>query len=69
MADTSNLCWSSDITKLRGPDKGVWFDLYVVIDIFSCYVVGWMVASTETAEVAEEFISAALSARGSAGER
>ncbi len=34
MADKANMCWSWDITKLRGPDKGVWFDLYVAIDIF-----------------------------------
>ena len=64
MADRPNLCWSWDISKLRGPDKGVWFDLYVAIDIFSRYVVGWMVAATETAELAEEFISAAVSAQG-----
>jgi putative transposase len=64
MADRPNLCWSWDITKLRGPDKGVWFDLYVAIDIFSRYVVGWTVAVTETAELAEEFISAAVTAQG-----
>lgn len=64
MADRPNLCWSWDITKLRGPDKGVWFDLYVAIDIFSRYVVGWTVAATETAELAEEFISAAVAAQG-----
>ena len=64
MADRPNTCWSWDITKLRGPDKGVWFDLYVAIDIFSRYVVGWTVASTETAELAEEFISAAVTAQG-----
>jgi transposase InsO family protein len=44
MASAPNQCWSWDITKLRGPDKGVWFDLYVIIDIFSRYVVDWMVA-------------------------
>jgi putative transposase len=64
MADRPNMCWSWDITKLRGPDKGVWFDCYVIIDIFSRYVTGWMVASTETAELAEEFITAALVAQG-----
>jgi putative transposase len=64
MADKPNLCWSWDITKLRGPDKGVWFDLYVALDIYSRYVVGWMVAATETAELAEEFISAAVAAQG-----
>ena len=64
MADKPNMCWSWDITKLRGPDKGVWFDLYVAIDIFSRYVPGWMVARTETAELAEEFITKAVTGQG-----
>ena len=64
MADKPNMCWSWDITKLRGPDKGVWFDCYVAIDIFSRYVVGWMVAPTETAELAEGFITRAVNAQG-----
>jgi len=64
MADKANMCCSWDITKLRGPDKGVWFDLYIAIDVFSRYVVGWMVATTETAELAEEFITAAVSTQG-----
>lgn len=63
-ADRPNMCWTWDITKLRGPDKGVWFDCYVIIDIFSRYVVGWMVATTETAQLAEYFITAALVAQG-----
>ncbi len=60
MATKPNEVWSWDITKLRGPDKGVWFDLYVIIDIFSRYVVGWMVAPGESAELAETFIAGAL---------
>lgn len=64
MADRPNMCWSWDITKLRGPDRGVWFDCYVAIDILSRYVVGWMVAATETAELAEEFIAAAVAEQG-----
>ena len=64
MADRANMCWSWDITKLAGPERGVWFDCYVAIDIFSRYVVGWMVATTETAELAREFITAALDAQG-----
>jgi putative transposase len=64
MADKANMCWSWDITKLRGPDKGVWFDLYVAIDIFSRYVVGWMVAATETSELAQDFISQAVATQG-----
>ncbi|MDQ1391939.1 MAG: putative transposase, partial [Acidimicrobiaceae bacterium] len=64
MAERPNMCWSWDITKLRGPDKGVWFDCYVAIDIFSRYVVGWMVAPGENAELAEGFISRAVLEQG-----
>jgi putative transposase len=59
MASAPNQCWSWDITKLRGPNKGVWFDLYVIIDIFSRYVVDWMVAPGESAELAEPFLARA----------
>jgi len=48
--------YSWDITKLRGPLRGVWYDLYVMLDIFSRYVVGWRVEETETAELATELI-------------
>jgi putative transposase len=64
MADRPNMCWSWDITKLRGPDKGVWFDCYVAIDIFSRYIVGWTVEATENAPLAEAFITAAIVAQG-----
>jgi putative transposase len=64
MASGPNMCWSWDITKLRGPDKGVWFDLYVIIDIFSRYVVDWMVAPGESAELAEAFIARAVAGQG-----
>jgi len=49
---------------MRGPDKGVWLDLYVAIHILCGYVVGWMVATTETAELAEELTTAAVTAQG-----
>lgn len=49
--------WSWDITKLRGPVAGVYFHLYVILDIFSRYVVGWMLATRETAALAEQLIS------------
>ena len=39
--------WSWDITKLRGPQPGVWYSLYVVIDIFSRMIVGWLLATHE----------------------
>ena len=63
VATAPNQCWSWDITKLRGPERGVWFDLYVIIDIFSRYVVGWMVAPGESAELAEAFIARAVAAQ------
>jgi putative transposase len=53
--------WSWDITKLRGPTRGVTYDLYVIIDIYSRYVVGWTVAVTETAELAKAFIEDTMS--------
>jgi len=59
-----NQVWSWDISKLRGPTKGVYYDLYVIIDIYSRYVVGWMVAPTETAELAKAFIAATIAAHG-----
>jgi putative transposase len=64
VARQPNEVWSWDISKLKGPSKGVYYDLYVIIDIFSRYVVGWMVAPTETAELAKAFIAATIKAHG-----
>ena len=50
--------WSWDITKLKGPAKWVHFHLYVILDVFSRYVVGWMLALRESAELAHELIAA-----------
>ena len=49
--------WSWDITKLLGPAKWTWFYLYVIIDIFSRYVPGWMLARTENAGLAEALLA------------
>jgi putative transposase len=49
--------WSWDITKLKGPAKWTCFHLYVILDIFSRYVVGWMIAAREDAELAEQLIT------------
>jgi len=54
-----NQVWSWDITKLRGPAKWTHFALYTVIDIFSRYVVGWMIAEHESAELAKHLIATA----------
>jgi putative transposase len=64
VARRPNEVWSWDISKLKGPSKGVYYDLYVIIDIFSRYVVGWMVAPTETAELAKAFIAGTIKAHG-----
>ncbi len=56
--------WSWDITKLRGPDRGVYYDLYVILDIFSRYVVGWTVAAHEDADLAKELIATAVGVHG-----
>ena len=55
-----NEVWSWDITKLRGPGKWTYFHLYVILDIFSRYVVGWMIAHRESAELAEKLIAETL---------
>ena len=57
LAVAPNQVWSWDITKLKGPVRGTCFHLYVILDIFSRYVVGWMVAEQETAELAEQLIA------------
>ena len=57
LATRPNEVWSWDITKLKGPAKWTCFHLYVVMDIFSRYVVGWMLAPHESAELAEQLIA------------
>lgn len=57
LAEAPNRVWSWDITKLRGPAKWSYFHLYVILDIFSRYVVGWMVAQRESAALAKRLIS------------
>lgn len=60
IATASNQVWSWDITKLAGPERGIYYELFVIIDIYSRYVVAWTVAEAETGELAEAFIEAAL---------
>jgi putative transposase len=57
LAEAPNQVWSWDITKLRGPVKWFYFHLYVILDIFSRYVVGWMIAHRESAALAKRLIS------------
>ena len=57
LATGPNQLWSWDITKLLGPAKWTYFYLYVILDVFSRYVVGWMVADGESAELAKRLIA------------
>jgi putative transposase len=56
LADGPNQLWSWDITKLKGPAKWTYYYLYVIIDVFSRYVVGWMVAHRELSSLAQKLI-------------
>lgn len=56
LAEAPNQVWSWDITKLLGPKKWNYFYLYVLLDIYSRYVVGWMVAERESAFLAKRLI-------------
>jgi putative transposase len=60
LATGPNQCWSWDITKLAGPAKWTWYYLYVILDIYSRYVVGWMVAAREAASLAERLLAEAI---------
>lgn len=64
LATGPNQVWSWDITKLRGPSTGVYYYLYVIIDIYSRYVVGWMIAASEAAELAEQLIAETCAKQG-----
>ncbi len=57
LAERPNEVWSWDITKLKGPAKWTYFYLYVILDIFSRYTVGWMVATCESAALAKKLIA------------
>jgi putative transposase len=58
LATAPNQRWSWDITKLKGPVTWSSYHLYVVLDVFSRYVVGWMIAPRESAALAERLITA-----------
>jgi putative transposase len=60
VARAPNQVWSWDITKVPGPVRGTYYSLFVAIDIFSRYVVGWTVARTESAALARAFLSEAF---------
>jgi putative transposase len=64
VATGPNQVWSWDITKIRGPGRRDWYHLYVILDVFSRCVVGWMLASSESASLAEHFIAETLVKEG-----
>jgi putative transposase len=60
LAVRPNQVWSWDITKLHGPAKWTYYYLYVILDIYSRYAVGWMAATRESAALAEKLIAATM---------
>jgi putative transposase len=64
LATRPNLVWSWDITKLRGPVTWTYYYLYVILDVYSRYVVGWMIAERESEELAQELIRATCIKQG-----
>ena len=62
IASRPNEVWSWDITNSMGPAKWTYFYLYVILDIFSRYVVGWMLAYRESAELAKKLIEQTIQA-------
>jgi putative transposase len=64
LATAPNQLWSWDITKLLGPAKWTYYYLYVILDVFSRYVVGWMIAERESATLAEELIAETCARQG-----
>jgi len=64
LATKPNELWSWDITKLKGPAKWTYFYLYVVLDVFSRYVVGWMVATEESAVLAKKLVAEICARQG-----
>ena len=64
LATAPNQVWSWDITKLLGPVKWTYYYLYVILDIFSRYVVGWMLALRESARLAQRLIAETCTKQG-----
>jgi putative transposase len=64
LATKPNELWSWDITKLKGPAKWTYFYLYVVLDVFSRYVVGWMIAPEESATLAKKLLAETYDRQG-----
>ena len=63
-ATAPNQVWTWDITKVPGVERGVFFYVFVIIDLFSRYAVGWLAATTENAALATHFISETAARHG-----
>jgi putative transposase len=64
LATAPRQLWSWDITKVKGPAKWTYYYLYVLMDVFSRYVVGWMLAFRESATLAERLIAESFRRQG-----
>jgi putative transposase len=64
LATRPNELWSWDITRLLGPAKWTYYYLYVILDVFSRYVVGWMVAERESASLSRKLLLETLDRQG-----
>jgi len=64
LATGPNQLWSWDITKLKGPATWTWFYLYVLLDVFSRYVTGWLLATRESGILADRLIAEAVAKEG-----
>jgi putative transposase len=64
IATGANSVWSWDITKLHGPEKWTYYYLYVILDIYSRYAVGWMLARAERAELSKRLINDTILKQG-----
>lgn len=63
-ASAPNQVWSWDITKLAGPERGIYYHAYVLIDIYSRYTPGWMITEREDAELARRFLHESITKHG-----
>jgi len=64
VATGPNQLWSWDITKLRGPAKWHFYYLYDILDVYSRYVVGWLIAEQESAQLAKQLIAESCRKQG-----
>jgi putative transposase len=62
-AHAPNQVWSWDITKVPGPERGIYYSLYVMLDLYSRFIVGWVISAAESKEVAKSFIAEAFHAQ------